>query len=59
MQLVKEKEKKLQQMIPENERVEELEWREDPEGILADEMGEIETLVEILEEASCNLEEFE
>ena len=41
------------------ERVDELEWRDDPEGKWADEISEIEQLMEYLDEANMNIEEFE
>ena len=41
------------------ERIEELEWRDDPDGRWADEISEIEQLDEYLQETVCNLEEFE
>lgn len=41
------------------ERVYELEWRDDPEGKWAEEISEIEQLIEYLDEANMNIEEFE
>lgn len=41
------------------ERIDELSERDDPECIWQDEMDECEQLIEILDEATCNLEEYE
>lgn len=41
------------------ERMDELSERDDPEGIWQEEMDEIEKLIEVLDEASCNLDEYE
>lgn len=51
---------KIQDLIDDlQERVDDLEWRDDPEGKWADEISEIEQLMEYLEEVNMNIEEFE
>lgn len=51
---------KIQSLIDDcQERIDELSWRDDPMGDWAEEISEIEQLVEYLEDVNLNLEDYE